>query len=112
VLPANGTKCTVDYSGEKNIILVGYLANGPHSQGTSNLKLGLGLGLGLGFPIVIALIVFIGYWALVRRNQKKTFVPRPKYIPRDPPLRREENLPERLPSIRGGDWKDRSLFPE
>ena len=108
MLPANGTTCTTDHSGENNIIYQNYI----DSADTSNRKLGLGLGLGLGFPIVIALIVFIGYWALVRRNQKKTFVPRPKYIPRDPPLPREENLPERPTSIVIGDWKDRSLFPE
>jgi hypothetical protein len=121
-LPANGSTCVTDHTGQNNAVYQSYqffLQNQePSSSSNSNMKLGLGLGLGLGFPILIALIVFGGYWFLVRRKQKKVFIPRPKYIPRDPSEPREQpmperpSFPERPPSIIIGDWKDRSLFPE
>jgi hypothetical protein len=114
VLPANGTKCTTDHSGENNPVFVGFVSEEESSSSSGvNTKAALGLGLGLGFPILIAIIVFLGYWFIIRRKQRKPFVARPKYIPRDdPPLPSEETMPERPPSIVIGDWKDRSLFPE
>jgi hypothetical protein len=66
--------------------------------------LGFGLGLGLGLPILAA-IVFFGYWTLVRGKKRKQFVPRPKYIPQDPPLPSEERS-----SIVVGDMKDPNMF--
>jgi hypothetical protein len=112
-LPPNGTTCTTDHTGENNPIYAGYLASLPPTNSNHNIKLALGLGLGIGLPVLIGLAVFLWYWFFVRK-EKKVFVPRPKYIPKDPPGSgsREQSYPERPESTATGDHKDKSLFTE
>jgi hypothetical protein len=89
------------------------LAESPHSN---NLKLKFGVGLGLGIPLLVG-VVFGAYWFLIRKK-KKTFVPRPKYIPGDlpdqpqPSRPREQSYAERSDSIVVEEWKDKSLLPQ
>jgi hypothetical protein len=104
--------CTTNHSGENNPIYIGYLNDLQERPEHSKGKLSLGLGLGFGFLVLIGLSV-LGYLFLIRKKQKKAFVPRPKYVPKDPPLQvpraRVQSYPD---STLSTEVKDMSMFQE